>query len=461
MTVTVQPGLFPYTYNWGSGFVTQNSITGLTGGNYTMTISDGLCDTIVPYIIQSPPPFIVRDSMKLATCAGGRDGELHLSVSGSTPPYTYLWSTGSTSTSITGQSIGTYMVTITDANNCLSVNTLRIRELELALDSSRTILQPPLCTGDANGTITLQMGNGLPPYEYDWNDGTGFVLNKNSKTGLPEGVYTIDVRDGNGCRGNFVVNLRNPSPLAILMDSVDVSCFGLSDGIAIANVSGGVGSYRYIWSPTGQTTSSATGLPAGTYSVTVTDDNGCTIADQITVRQPPVLIIDSIRVRNVLCYGGSDGTLEIFASGGVPSYNYSLDGRIYQSNALFTGQKAGTYTLYVQDASGCISSLTATITQPLQLIVNAGADQTIDLGYSANLSAVHTPTASVVTYSWTPANTLSCSDCRSPVASPPRTTTYAVQVTDPNGCTATDSVTVIVRKYRPIFIPNAFTPNED
>ena len=165
-------------------------------------------------------------------------------------------------------------------------------------------------------------------------------------------------------------------------------------------------------------------------------------------------------VIDVICNGESTGSISVIGSGGTAPYEYTIDGDTYQTSNTFTNLPAGTYTIAVLDAMGCAVDLEATITEPLPLIVDAGPDQTIDLGFSTDIRA--TVSEFPVTFEWIPADFLSCIDCIDPeVIMPPNTTTYTITVTNSDGCTAMDDVTITVVKNRPIYIPNAFSPNDD
>ena len=240
---------------------------------------------------------------------------------------------------------------------------------------------------------------------------------------------------------------------------MDVSCFGAGDGTITATPDGGVGNYTFLWS-NNQTTGTISNLNPGTFTVTVFDGNGCEAIGDFSITQPDELFIDVVEVINVICFGDETGSITVSGAGGNPPFQYSVDGVVFQDSPQFNDLLAGTYTITIQDILGCTDEVEATINQPQELTVNAGPDQTIDLGYSANIITVINPFG-VVSYQWSPADGLSCSDCPNPVASPVNTTTYTVTITDEDGCTATDEITIVVQKNRPIYIPNAFSPNFD
>ncbi len=451
---------FPITsYEWSNGENTED-ISGLTGGDYTVTITNQFCDTVMTYTVPSPPPFEFDTISTLATCAGGQDGTLTLVTTGATPPFLYNWNDGNGFTpnnSLTGLPIGLYPVTVRDDNGCERDLVLEVTELVLELNPTVEAVTPPTCFGFSDGRIDLIVANGLPPYQFDWNDGNGFVSD-NSLTNIASGTFNIDIMDANGCMGQFTFTVTPPPPLEISLDSIDVSCFGEADGSIVPTVIGGVGGYQYQWSD-GQTDSVAMGLVAGFYDVTVLDANGCEIQDGIEVIQPPELAIIGLDTEDIICFGDATGTVTVHAFGGNPPYLYSSDGINFQTDSVLMDLPAGNYTIVVMDAMDCTDDANTFLTQPPELVANAGDDQTINLGYSVTLQGSHLPQFKPVSIVWTPAEGLDCTDCFTPEASPVETTQYYLTVIDSTGCTDTDSVIVNVLKARPVYIPNAFSPD--
>lgn len=457
--LSVSSDYAPYTFSWSSGQTTED-LAGLDRGDYTVTITDAsTCQAEFTAAIDGPPEFEVDTLIGMPTCNGGADGSVTLLVSGASPPYEYSWQGQpfGNDNSLENLPVGDYQVTIRDDNGCELPLTIPVRELELILDPNVASITDPSCTGFSDGMITVAIVNGLPDYLYDFNDGNGFV-GENELSNLPAGSYMVDVQDANLCRGSFTFVLEDPPLLQASFDFQGISCFGENDGQLTAVATGGVGGYAYQWAG-GQSAATLSGLGPGSYAVTVTDANGCVTAADTSFNQPPELFILLDTVINVLCFGEPTGTVAVSGDGGVPPYEFSVGNQLFQVEPVFNALLAGTYEVTVMDANGCTKSLTATITQPGELIVNAGPDETIELGYSARLRA--RPNDLSVSYAWSPPDSLSCTECQSPDANPVNTTTYTVTVTDLNGCTATDEVVVIVLKNRPVYIPNAFSPNED
>lgn len=450
----------PFTYQWSSSSVTGASGNNLYAGTYSVTMTDDIgCDTVLNIPIIQPQPFNITPTVVRPTCGGGTDGSMSLAVSGATPNYTYNFGSGFTSQNFANNlSNGIYSVTIRDALGCDTIIDVDVQELILELDTITDFIFPPSCFGYTDGSIVVTMGNGQAPYQYNWNN-TGFTTN-NSLTNLGASTHTLSVIDANSCQGGpFTLIVEEPETLIVNAVGIDVTCYDGTDGEAFAPTTGGNGNYSFNWS-SGQSDSTITSLVSGNYSVTVTDLKGCTDTSSVFINQPPVIDIPSIDVTDAYCYGDSNGVLAVNVTGGTPPFEYSLDGVNYQTSNELTNLFAGNYTVYVRDALGCEFTEAATVGQPWIFYVEASEDQTIELGYSADLQAFVNSLGNT-TFSWTPSDSLDCSDCKNITVSPAQTTTYTVVATDERGCSSTDSVTVSVEILRPYFIPNVFTPNVD
>lgn len=405
-------------------------------------------------------PLDVDTLIQMPTCNGGQDGAITLSVDYGTPPYQFNWGSGfQLSPTLSNIPIGNYPVAIKDNNGCSTNLSIPVHELELILNPFVDAINPPSCFDSSDGSITVTLNNGLGPYSYSW---AGVPVGSNVLSNIAGGSYTVTVTDANLCHGIFNFDVVPPPPLVIGVDTLNSSCYGSDDASATAHVSGGVGNYSYFWS-SNATDSTATNLVApGQYFVTATDGNGCEIESGAFVVEPAQVFVDVVRIENIICYGDSTGLISVIGSGGTGPYTYSLEGDTFQIDTTFREVPAGTFTITVQDSRGCTATTTATLTQPQQLVVDAGPDETIDLGFGTRLNAiVVSPPFRPVDFLWSPGISLSDTTIYNPDAFPVRTTTYTVTVTDEDNCTATDALVVNVQKIRPIYIPNAFSPDDD
>ena len=457
--LTVTSNAEPHTFAWSTG-ATTSGINMLNPGDYQVTITnDATCEEIMNYTVGGPDQFDLNPIITMPTCNGGTDGAIELQTFGGTFPYEYSFNNGAFTTDNKFENIpiGVYTVLVRDANGCETNLTIEVNELVLELELGGTT--EPSCFSLADGAIEIEISNGVPPYQYDFNLGNGFQTS-NILDNIPAGTYTVDVLDANLCEGHFEIIVSEPPPLSVEMVVTNVSCFGEADGSIFANATGGVGNYVYSWS-TGSTDDTVTPLDVGTYSVTVLDGNGCDFEAEATVAQPPELFIDITNIIDVICFGEETGSIAVQGSGGNPPYQYSVDDVIFQDENFFENLPAGTHVITIIDQLGCTDEVEGTIDQPEELIVDAGEDQTIDLGFSTDITTTVFPAFTNVDYAWEPIDFLSCTDCPRPEASPVNTTTYTVTITDETGCTDTDEVTIFVNKVRPIYIPNAFSPNFD
>ncbi|MFN0033860.1 MAG: T9SS type B sorting domain-containing protein [Saprospiraceae bacterium] len=391
-------------------------------------------------------------------CNGTANGQITINnITSGTPPYLFSWNNApfSTENSLDSLGVGFYTLAIVDFNNCRTDLGIQVDERILTAETS---VQAPLCFGDANGVITLNVTNGKPIVQFDFGNG---YIPSNSQGGFVAGVYTIQAIDAVLCKGTFTATVTDNPALELLVDTVDVSCFGANDGMAEAIPSGGVGNYTYQWS-NGATAQTISNLPPGQYGVTVSDGNECIIVGGVFITEPPDVALNLLGVVDLICNGTPEGEIQVEGLGGRPPYMFSPDGVAYFPSGTLTGLLAGDYWVKVKDAYGCQDSVFATISQPVPLIVSAvPTDTTVDLGFTVDISTVTAPFGRLVTFEWSPAIGLSETDTPDPIATAIDDIRYIVKITDQDGCTAFDTVTIRVKKDRPVYFPNIFAPNDD
>uniref|UniRef100_UPI0028E4AB60 T9SS type A sorting domain-containing protein n=1 Tax=Chryseobacterium indoltheticum TaxID=254 RepID=UPI0028E4AB60 len=299
------------------------------------------------------------------SCNSGSNGTAGIVVTGGTAPYTYAWSpSGGTAATATGLLAGTYTVTVTDANACTITRTVTITQPTAI--SGTTVVTNIACNGGSTGAINLTPTGGSAPYTFNWGGG----ITTEDRTGLAAGTYTVTITDANGCTGTVTATVTQPTAMSATVSQTNVSCNSGSNGTAGIVVTGGTAPYTYAWSPSGGTAATATGLLAGTYTVTVTDANACTITRTVTITQPTAISGTTV-VTNIACNGGSTGAINLTPTGGSAPYTFNWGGGITTEDR--TGLSAGTYTVTITDANGCTGTVTATVTQSSAVAAPTGA----------------------------------------------------------------------------------------
>jgi len=438
-------GVPSFTITWNTiPIQTGNTATGLTAGAYTVDLTDGNgCDTTISFTIYEPPILtaIISDSTAVS-CTGGSDGTATAFASGGTAPYTYLWDANAgnqTDSTAINLPVGTYNVVVTDYNGCTANAWVTITQpasfISLVITTTNVT-----CYGLSDGTATAIPSGGTPPYTYLWtptNQITSTAIN------LPPGTYSVMVTDTNGCIIQPGIIINEPLPLSATTAFTDVSCFGGNDGTATVTPSGGISPYTYLWdaSTGSQTTSTATGLIAGTFNVTITDTNGCTFDTLVIVSQPLSPISIATSVTNVSCFGGNDGTATVIPSGGMPPYTYLWDANAgNQTTSTATGLIAGSYTVIVTDTKGCSDSSIVIITQPLAPLTLSITETAVTCFGGSDGTSIVTPSGgtSPYIYLWgANAGNQTTSTATGLIAG-----NYLVTVTDTNGCFDTVSIVV-------------------
>jgi hypothetical protein len=402
--LTVSGGTSGYSYSWTassggtvpSGQANNQDLSGLTAGVYTVNVTDanGCTTTNVTTITQPSAALTSSKTQVNVLCNGNSTGSIDLTVSGGTTAYSYSWTaTGGGSVpsgqagnqDLTGLVAGVYNVTVTDANGCTTTNSATITQPSAPLQSSKTQINV-LCFGNATGSIDLTVSGGTTGYTYSWTaSGGGSVpsgqANIQDLSGLVAGVYNVTVTDANGCTNNNSATISQPSAaLQSTKTQVNVLCFGDATGSIDLSVTGGTTAYSYSWIasaggniPSGQSTNQdLSGLIAGTYTVDITDANGCKTTNSATILQPAAKLASTINQVNVLCYGNNTGSIDLVVTGGTTGYQYlwtATNGGVVpagqSTNQDLSSLVAGTYTVTITDANGCKTTNTTDIFQPL------------------------------------------------------------------------------------------------
>lgn len=367
LTVLGFGGTSPYTYSIDGGNNFQDSLfTGLDSGLYTFTVMDrNGCTADFEGSLIDPDPLRIDFIANDIACAGETNGNITLGATGGIPDYEYSFNNRLfvDDSIFFGLSAGDYLVIVEDGNLCRDSALVSIMEPD-PLTLSMASVQNALCSGAANGSLTVAPGGGTGPYEYSL-DRTTYQGNP-TFTGLRAGNYTIYVRDSQGCEAEVSTTLGEPDPLFGTVDWTDISCRGANDGGGTVFMEGGTPPYSYRWS-NGETTASVNNLPPGNPTVTVTDNGGCETAFSGDLIDPPLFYIDSTNSLDASCFGLSDGFLFSAAAGGTPPYSY-----VWSNNATDSVQinvPADTYIVTAIDDKGCEVMDTLVVNQPPEIVI--------------------------------------------------------------------------------------------
>ncbi|MEO1626120.1 MAG: hypothetical protein AAFV25_13265, partial [Bacteroidota bacterium] len=436
-----------WTNNGTLGPIANNTATALAPGTYYVEMSfesnAGDCGATTCSIIDS---VVVQDNFNFpaltfsstnVSCGGGNNGAASIAVNSGSgePPFNYIWSdvNASTGTSISGLVAGRYYVTVSGANGCTTIDSIDITE-PMPLDLAVQGTTDAGCGGQADGSGTVAASGGTPNYSYAWPDAqTGATA-----IGLASGSYIVTVTDLNMCTETVEVTISEPSTIDAVPLSTMPSCHDATDGVAYVTTSNGTPPYTYAWGFDGSLVDSvATGVGAGTYTVTISDQTGCNEIVQIIVDAPTELT-GSAAPSPADCFGAATGSATITPAGGTGPYDYNWPVATGVPNTnVGTALAAGTYVVTVVDANSCDTEVTVNIGEPDELVL--AEDNVTDatcFGFN-NGQAIVSATGGTGSYGYLWSN-----GATDRIVSGLTAGTYTVTVTD--GQTCTDEITVVV-----------------
>lgn len=436
INLTVTGGIPAYNYTWtnslGAVVGTSQDLLTLVADIYSVEVVDnnGCIANLTQEIIQPNLPISTTTDVVDVLCFGENTGEIDLTASGGTPPFSFSWTSGQTTEDILNMLAGTYGYTVIDNNGCIETGSAVIDQPLAPLDVTFTITDVN-CYGESNGSIDLTVTGGTAPYTFTWTNSTySLSYTQEDLINFVADSYRFEVTDANGCTFADTLEINQPDELVLALIPTHVLCYGEATGSIDLTVVGGVLPYTYLWN-TGFTTEDISSLIAGNYSVTVTDDHNCDMSAAITIDQPLDTMSFTFDVFNVECNNGTNGEIDLYMAGGTPPYTYLwTNGATTSSIENLT---AGYYGFSVTDFNGCIFQDSIRVNQPDPFLANevitpvscyGGSDGAIDI----------TPTGGTppFAYSWfnsTFALAEQSQDLVDYVAD-----VYQLEIVDSNGC---------------------------
>lgn len=466
IVATPDGGVAPFTYEWfANGAPIQgaagSSLSNLCAGTYSVKITDanGCSYTTPDIFLNEPAELTASVSTVDLLCTSVCNGSATVTASGGTGILSYKWFNqfaveipGETASSLSNLCAGLYFARVTDENGC-ETELLPFTIHDINPLTASTAISNVSCNGAGDGAVDLTVSGGFAPYTFSWNGG---AFSTEDLTGVTAGDYTVVVTDSSGCSITLTGTVSEPDVLSAPVTiktfgngGYHVSCFGNSDGELTANTTGGTPPYSYLWSD-GQLASSAIGLGLGSYSVTVTDANGCTATGSESLFLEPGPFTSEVSALvypngfNVSCFGASDGAIDLTVTGGEPPFVYSwtLNGA---PDAYFdedpTNVPGGLYTVNVVDTSlGCIVRDTITLTEPTEIVpvltpslYPGGVNISTQFGNDGSIDLEVSGGAAPYTYAWSNGETTQ--DIDSLTAG-----LYECTITDTTGCQVVASI---------------------
>lgn len=451
ITITASNGTGPYSYTLGATINITGQFNTLTSGNYTVVVTDNNACTFNQNVTITQPAAPLNGvtlNQTAVDCFGNNNGQIQVSGSNGTSPYSYtLGGANNTNGNFASLIAGNYNITITDDNACTFVYPIIITQPLAALSAAIVNQTDAICFNGSTGTVTLSASDGTPTYQYGISGTT--LTNNPLITGLAAGNYNVIVQDNNAC--TVAVNVIIGQPLfpitATITSTTDVLCFGNNTGVINVIAIDGIAPYNYTVGPNTNNTGVFNSLTAGNYTVNITDNNGCIASVNAIINEPLTpLSVTVSSASNPVCNGFNNGTATALASGGTSAINYTYTWNTIpsQNTAQAINLVAGTYSVTVTDDNLCTASTNVTLTEP-NFQLTATSAITICDGQSATLTASSLDGVAPITYTWTNLSNGAVLVGSTVNPSPNSSVNYTVVATDINGClTVPTNVTITV-----------------
>jgi hypothetical protein len=420
-------GQSPYSTVWSNG-LTDLNLFNVPAGEYSVTVTDqNGCKAERKFNLSPAVPLVLNLKIDASACANVASSKISAQASGGNAPYSYAWSSGQTTPVIANLSPGNYSLTLTDAKGCTATANGDIPKGEnFALN---LVAKDADCNSGTNGSISLDLMGGAAPYSYKWSNGN----TNQSLINLAAGNYQVTVTDKNGCMAKGGATVNRPPILTLSLTEKQPSCAGKTDGSITAVPKGGSAPITYQWQPAGSNVPSIAQLGAGTYSVTVSDPNGCTATATATLKNPPPLEA-KLQINNNSCDGAEvNNQVSVTVKGGTPPYSYAWNNG--QNVSILKNLASGSYTVTVTDNGGCTNTQTATIEAVSPLVVNGQTTDILCANTKGSINVQVSGGTSPYTYAWS--NGATSASINNVAAGK-----YSLKITDKRNCLIVNSFEV-------------------
>ena len=436
---------FDISWTGPNGFTaTTKDLSNLTPGVYQISITDSIgCKVTDSFKITEPSEIVITtDSIKDIDCYSSGNGQILILVTGGTPGYLYQWTKNNqlfaTTKNLINIGPGNYEVTITDKNGCVSktasFNIAEPREIIIKLVKQTDIT----CFGDSTGAISVEVTGGTPTdihdYFYSWMGPNNFSSDKKDLTNLPAGIYQLTVFDKNSCQQTLVVNIIQSDELIIKTTTSPVTCYDSKNASITLNITGGTKPYRIQWSNLGSGLYQEN-LSPGEYTINVIDANNCNKSVSVTIKEANFSIQPVIK--NVSCFGASDGSINLNISGGINPVSLVWDDDPAAGNQR-NHLGAGIYTVTLRDGAPCIIIKSFVISEPQQIVLSAKISHAYDCDIQGSGAIELIVSGGKIPYRFQWTNGSVSKDLTNV---PPGK--YEVLVTDSSGCTKSAQFEVV------------------
>lgn len=433
LEASVTGGKAPFQYQWSTDKGQDTKAANLAAGEYGLTVTDAAGNNADAKIsINQPSPITATTTVRAPASTNNADGKAKVNVKGGTAPYTYKWDTGESTETAEKLAAGAHTVSITDAAGCSTTASVDITENILELTVALEETSPIKCADGSYAVVEASIAGGKSPYQYQWSTDKG---QETKASNLAVGEYGLTVTDVAGNTATAKINLNQPSPITATTTVRAPASTNNADGKARVNAKGGTGKYTYNWD-SGETTQVAEKLAAGTHTVTITDEAGCTATTEVEITENILELTVALEEEaSIKCAGENSAVLRVEANGGKPPFQYQWN-TDKGNGEKATGLGVGEYSLSLTDAAGTTKTVSAKIAEPAPVEVQTRQTAPASTNNSDGqaLATAKGGTGNF-SFSWDNGATTANASNLSPGM-------HSLTVTDQNGCTATASIDI-------------------